>query len=151
MQCGSQALFGEDTENKLPVQIAKRKLILQAVGDDAPSQMAQLLALEYLTGVTDTDRLTQVSMLPVHSCTICAPVVQCCCHLSIPCSAAVHHSFNASSGDPVAAQDTQSCELASVALDALLTPWSTPAMSKLCTRPEGCWGAAGICGSSGFV
>ena len=55
-----QALFAEDTENKLSIQISKRKLILQAVGDDPPSQMAQLLALEYLVGVTDPDRLTQV-------------------------------------------------------------------------------------------
>lgn len=67
-----QALFGEDTETKLPVQIAKRKLILQAVGDDAPSQMAQLLALEYLTGVTDTDRLTQVCavLTALYTCTV---------------------------------------------------------------------------------
>lgn len=57
---GVQALFAEDTENKLSVQISKRKLILQAVGDDPPSQMAQLLALEYLVGVTDPDRLNQV-------------------------------------------------------------------------------------------
>lgn len=55
-----QALFAEDTENKLSIQISKRKLILQAVGDDPPSQMAQLLALEYLVGVTDPDRLNQV-------------------------------------------------------------------------------------------
>ncbi|KAL3130990.1 hypothetical protein ABBQ38_000314 [Trebouxia sp. C0009 RCD-2024] len=57
-----EALFAEDTENKLSVQISKRKLILQAVGDDPPSQMAQLLALEYLVGVTDPDRLNQVSL-----------------------------------------------------------------------------------------
>ncbi len=55
-----QALFAEDTENKLSTQISKRKLILQAVGDDPPSQMAQLLALEYLVGVTDPGRLNQV-------------------------------------------------------------------------------------------
>lgn len=55
-----QALFAEDTENKLSIQISKRKLILQAVGDDPPSQMAQLLALEYLVGVTDPDRRNQV-------------------------------------------------------------------------------------------
>lgn len=61
MTIALQALFGEDKDTKLSVQIAKRKLILQAVGDDPPSQMAQLLALEYLTGVTDNDRLTQVS------------------------------------------------------------------------------------------
>lgn len=74
---GLQALFAEDTETKLPAQIAKRKLILQAVGDDAPSQMAQLLALEYLTGVTDTDKLTQVSS---HSCNLlgtCMPRLVC--------------------------------------------------------------------------
>lgn len=57
-----EALFAEDNESKLSVQISKRKLILQAVGDDPPSQMAQLLALEYLVGVTDTDRLNQVSL-----------------------------------------------------------------------------------------
>ncbi len=56
-----QALFAEDTETKLSVQISKRKLILKAVGDDPPTQMAQLLALEYLVGVTDPDRLNQVS------------------------------------------------------------------------------------------
>lgn len=61
--CSLQALFAEDNESKLSVQISKRKLILQAVGDDPPSQMAQLLALEYLVGVTDTDRLNQVSLL----------------------------------------------------------------------------------------
>ena len=55
-----QALFAEDTETRLSAQITKRKLILQAVGDDPPSQMAQLLALEYLVGVTDPDRLNQV-------------------------------------------------------------------------------------------
>jgi len=53
-------LFAEDTETKLSVQISKRKLILKAVGDDPPTQMAQLLALEYLVGVTDPDRLNQV-------------------------------------------------------------------------------------------
>ena len=57
-----QALFAEDTETKLSVQIGKRKLILLAVGDDPPSQMAQLLALEYLVGVTDPDRLNQVGL-----------------------------------------------------------------------------------------
>ena len=58
-----QALFADDTDTKLSAQITKRKLILQAVGDDPPSQMAQLLALEYLVGVTDPDRLNQVCSL----------------------------------------------------------------------------------------
>lgn len=58
-----QALFAEDKGTKLSAQISKRKLILKAVGDDPPTQMAQLLALEYLVGVTDPDRLNQVSSL----------------------------------------------------------------------------------------
>ena len=61
-----QALFAEDKDTKLSAQISKRKLILKAVGDDPPTQMAQLLALEYLVGVTDPDRLTQVSHLCCH-------------------------------------------------------------------------------------
>eukprot|EP00891_Asterochloris_glomerata_P005345 jgi/Astpho2/5345/Aster-05895 len=52
-----QALFAEDEETRLGVQVAKRKLILQAVGDDNTSQIAQLLALEYLVGVTAPHRL----------------------------------------------------------------------------------------------
>ena len=58
-----QALFAEDKDTKLSAQISKRKLILKAVGDDPPTQMAQLLALEYLVGVTDPERLNQVSRL----------------------------------------------------------------------------------------
>lgn len=57
-----EALFAEDKDTKLSAQISKRKLILKAVGDDPPTQMAQLLALEYLVGVTDPDRLTQVAL-----------------------------------------------------------------------------------------
>ncbi|KAL0041960.1 hypothetical protein WJX79_010367 [Trebouxia sp. C0005] len=57
-----EALFAEDKDTKLSAQISKRKLILKAVGDDPPTQMAQLLALEYLVGVTDPDRLNQVSL-----------------------------------------------------------------------------------------
>ena len=44
------------------MQVAKRKLILQAVGDDNTSQIAQLLALEYLVGVTAPDRLGEVGL-----------------------------------------------------------------------------------------
>ena len=66
------------------MQIAKRKLILQAVGDDAPSQMAQLLALEYLTGVTDTDRLIQVGLLTeLCPCSdMCLHFCPECCHVA---------------------------------------------------------------------
>lgn len=44
------------------MQVAKRKLILQAVGDDNTSQIAQLLALEYLVGVTAPHRLGEVGV-----------------------------------------------------------------------------------------
>ena len=57
-----QALFAEDEETRLGVQVAKRKLILQAVGDDNTSQIAQLLALEYLVGVTAPHRLGEVGL-----------------------------------------------------------------------------------------
>lgn len=56
-----EALFAEDEETRLGVQVAKRKLILQAVGDDNTSQIAQLLALEYLVGVTAPHRLGEIS------------------------------------------------------------------------------------------
>jgi translation initiation factor 5 len=54
-----QAMFAEDTETPLANQITKRKLILHSLADDAASQVAQLLALEYLLGVADTDRRSQ--------------------------------------------------------------------------------------------
>lgn len=81
-----QALFAEDTENKLSTQISKRKLILQAVGDDPPSQMAQLLALEYLVGVTDPDRLNQVMHRLLTRC-LQTHLLSCIAH-----TAAVHRS-----------------------------------------------------------
>lgn len=56
-----QALFGADMDTKLAAQVKKHKTLLRLFGGgEAACQAAQLVALEYLVGITLPARQSEV-------------------------------------------------------------------------------------------
>lgn len=55
-----QAVFSNGGNEKLAPAIVANKAVLQAMAQDPPSQMAQLIALEHYLTVTSPEHLTQV-------------------------------------------------------------------------------------------
>ncbi|KAK9830541.1 hypothetical protein WJX72_012368 [[Myrmecia] bisecta] len=58
-----EALFGEEGDAKLAPLVAKHKAILKNLATEPASQIAQLVALEHLLGVTHPAKLSQVSLV----------------------------------------------------------------------------------------
>ena len=62
-----QALFADPDVGKLLPAFASRQAYLKAAGADPAHQMAHLVALEHLTGMTLPDQVNEVSMCPLRS------------------------------------------------------------------------------------